>query len=191
MHLDTIWFDQSTEVPYTGAMIQARGYDILNLSYSATIELLHKEGYELNVTEGEGEYVAVVVHSWDEVDATFYKEVGYSVIHHESKEELDGFVGVLHCGGVYTCAALFKGEKNITGELAKNFQPETHLPTGNTRVEDEEDEDEEGNEDEDEGEEEENEEVREDEEEDEENDEVATKRARANEDEESEEEAAD
>lgn len=167
-------------------MSEARGHDIANLSYSATIELLHKEGYQLNETEGKGEYIAVVVHSWDEFDAKYYKEVGYSVIHHESHDDLIGFMGVLLCGGVYTCAALFKGEKNITGKNPL----ETFLPSGDVRVEEDEDDedDEEENEDEEEND---KEEEEEDEEEDPENGAVATKRPRANEDEDDEDDAAD
>lgn len=123
-------------------MAEEGGHNIAELSYSATIELLHKEGYQLNDSHGQGNFVMIMVHSAEEADVEFYKEAGYSLFQYESEQDLRENADVVHCGGIYTCAAIYNGETNITDD----DHLDTFLPAGDTVVVEEEEEEEEDDE---------------------------------------------
>jgi len=70
-------------------------------------------------------------------DAKYYRDYGYYLCYFETEEESHSFMGCLNCGGLYTCAALFDGEKNLAREVGPGKHGDwAHiLPKGDIEIE--------------------------------------------------------
>lgn len=119
-----------------------RKYNLGDLSFSDALDLLQSEGYKMTRKEeyDDCDIVVIVVPTIEDApNAKYYKDYGYMLFYFESEcEASDELIGCLHCGGLYTCAAIFHGNDNITYSEAF-CTPNTMLPLGSTLINDDSD----------------------------------------------------
>jgi hypothetical protein len=87
-------------------------YDLQMYPYLQALELLKTEGYHCrteNISE-DAKYFLIIVCGGDDIpeDAVLEREKGFDVNTFKCYRDVDEELGVISCGGHYTCVAVYE-----------------------------------------------------------------------------------